>query len=283
MTVPLVKVPLVKVRRVMARRLLAFAVLAGFLGAGWALVLAEPGRPRFPEPPQVEYPTFEDEGRFTFARIRFRPTQWRLGPYSWGLDLKWNHDYPQAEQNFMRILTELTGVVPTEEGGNIVALDDPRLFEHPWAYLCEPGFWDPTEEELDNLRQFLAKGGFLVIDDFFDQGGRAFQWNNFQRQVQRLFPNVHLYPLDIDQPIFRIFFELEDLDFTDPEMPWFVPRIYGIFEDNDPTKRLLVVINYNLDIGDYWEWSDQEGVYPVHLTQKGFKLGVNYLLYGMTH
>ena len=251
--------------------------------AAMVSVAMEPQRFRFPAPPEVEYHSFDYDGRFTFARIKFRPTFWGFGDYHWGLDLKWNHDYPQAELNFMKILDELTGVVPQPDGGNILEISDPRLFQHPWAYLCEPGFWNPSEEDLAILREYLAKGGFLVIDDFFDQPGRTAQWSNFELQIKRLYPAVQLFKLDVDQPIFRSFFELDDLEFPDARMPWFTPHIYGIFEDNDPSKRLLSIINYNLDIGDYWEWSDTEGVYPLHLTEKGFKLGVNYVIYGMTH
>ena len=233
-------------------------------------------------PPQVEYPTYPYDHRFTFARIKFEPSEWGFGRYAWGLDLKWNHDYPQAEQNFSKVLTEITGIDANLEGGNLIELSDPRLFDYPWAYMCEPGFWTPTEDELDNLRQYLLRGGFLVIDDFFDSLGFTPQWNNFELQIRRLFPEASLVPLTVDQKPFRVFFDLEDLDFSDPTLFAFVPEMYGIFEDNDPSKRLLVAINYNMDIGDYWEWSDQ-GLYPVNMTEKGFRLGVNYLMYGLTH
>lgn len=244
-------------------------------------------QPRFfPEPPQVEYPEWDYDGRFTFARIKFTPTFWDFSPaYTWGLDLKWNHDYPEAEINFMKILDDLTDLGPRLDGGNILEISDPRLFEHPWAYLCEPGFWNPTDEEVATLRSYVLKGGFLVIDDFFlDFRSRQprHQWDNFERQIERLFPGVILYKLEADHPALRVFFELEDVDFTDtdPQFVNFDPVIYGVFEDNDPQKRLMVVVNWNLDIGDYWEWSDTS-LYPLHLTEKGFKLGVNYLMYGL--
>jgi hypothetical protein len=253
-----------------------------------ALQLATAEQPRyFPEPPQVEYPEWDYDGRFTFARIKFDPTFWGFSnAYTWGLDLKWNHDYPEAEINFMKILDDITGLSPRMEGGNILEISDPRLFEHPWAYLCEPGFWNPTDEEVAILRSYLLKGGFLVIDDFFmdyRSGQPRHQWDNFERQIERLFPGVILYPLDETHPSLRVFFELDDVDFTDREDPNFAafdPVIYGVFEDNDPQKRLMVAVNWNLDIGDYWEWSDT-GLYPLNLTEKGFKLGVNYLMYGL--
>ncbi len=235
-----------------------------------------------PSTPEVPYETYDYNGNFTFARIKFEPTTWGFGDYTWGLDLKWNHDYPQAEQNLVKILDEVTGIVPTMEGGNLIELNDPRLFEHPWAYLCEPGFWNPTEEELQNLRDYLNKGGFLVIDDFFDLRGGFFQWSNFERQMRRLFPEHSLVEMDISHPIFHNFFDLDDLDFSDPRLRVLHTGIYGIFEDNDPDGRLMIIANYNMDIGDFWEWSDT-GLYPIPLTQKGFRLGVNYVTYGLTH
>ncbi len=233
--------------------------------------------------PEVDFPVYPYDARFTFARIKFEPTEWGFNrAYTWGLDLKWNHDYPQAEQNFGKVLQDITKISVNLEGGNLIELDDPRLFDYPWAYLCEPGYWNPTEVQLAALRSYLLKGGFLVIDDFFDQPGFTPQWDNFDHQIKRLFPGSTLYPLRLDQPAFRVFFELQDLDFSDPSLPWFSPGMYGIFENNDPSQRMMVAINYNMDIGDYWEWSDQ-GLYPVNMTEKGFRLGINYLMYGLTH
>ncbi|HVS12777.1 MAG TPA: DUF4159 domain-containing protein [Thermoanaerobaculia bacterium] len=264
-------------------RAAVLALLAALLAGGVWAAIEQPWNA--PEPPQVEYPTWDYDGRFTFARVKFRPMVWGLSDaYAWNLDLKWNHDYPAAEIHFARIIEEITGVVPRLEGGNILEITDPRLFEHPWAYLCEPGFWNPTDEEARLLREYMLKGGFVVIDDFFDPiGWPKDQWNNFERVIQKVLPGVILYPLAAEDSIFHSFFDIEDLDFEDPEMMRFLPTIYGIFEDNDPKQRLMAVVNYNLDIGDYWEWSDSSFIYPRHLTEKGFKLGINYLMYSILH
>jgi len=236
------------------------------------------------QPPEVPYENFDYNGRFTFARIKFTPTLWGPGPFLWGLDLKWNHDYPYAEQNLMKILDELTLMGPTMGGGNILAADDPRLFEHPLAYLCEVGYWEPTDKEAESLRQYLLKGGFLIIDDFSDERMHGFQFRNFERQIDKVLPGVRLIELTETHRIFRDFFYVEDLDFTHPVLPYLETKFYGIFEDNDPAKRLMVIVNYNNDIGDYWEWSDQaDSWYPIDLTKRGFQLGVNYILYGLAH
>ncbi len=234
--------------------------------------------------PEVPYENQDYNGKFTFARIRFEPSVWGAGPFFWGLDLKWNHDYPWAEQNLMKILHELTMMEPTMESGNVVALDDPALFDYSVAYLCEPGFWEPTEKEAEALRGFLLKGGFLVIDDFSDSHPQGFQFRNFERQLELVLPGAKLIELDASSPIFGEFFVIEDLDFTHPSLPYLETLFYGVFEDNDPDGRLLMIVNYNNDVGDYWEWSDQEDSwYPIDLTQRGFQLGVNYILYGLAH
>jgi hypothetical protein len=234
--------------------------------------------------PDVPYENSPYDGDFTFARIKFEPTEWGPGPYFWGWDLKWNHDYPWAEQNLMNILEELTGIDANLDGGNIYATDDPELFEHPLAYLCEVGFWNPTESEARGLRQYLLKGGFLVVDDFADMYLRGPQFKNFERQMARVLPGHRLVELTPGHPVFQTFFRMESLDFTHPKLPYLDTLFYGIFENNDPGGRLMVIANYNNDIGDYWEWSDQpDSWYPVDLTKKGFQLGVNYVLYGLTH
>lgn len=228
--------------------------------------------------PDVPYENYPYNGRFTFVRVQFDPTRWGYGPYEWGLDLKWNHDYPTAERNLMTILEYYTSMSPNMDKGNIYRLDDSELFHYPWAYLCEVGFWKPTEKEAESLRQYLLKGGFLVVDDFI----RERQWYNFEEQMQRVLPGHRLVRLDESHPVFDSFFSIETLDFQHPTFPGVKPVYYGIFEDNDPDERLMVIANYNHDVGDYWEWSGT-GLFPIDISNEAFKLGVNYVIYGVTH
>ncbi len=161
-------------------------------------------------------------------------------------------------------------------GGNILTVDDPDLFRYPVAYLVEPGFWSLTPEEAETLRNYLLKGGFLIIDDF--AGG---QWFNFEQRMREVLPDGRLVRLDASHPIFHSFFDIERLDHRHPY--WnYAAEFYGIFEDNDPAKRLMVVVNYNNDIGESWEWSDT-GFIPIDLSNEAYKLGVNYIVYALTH
>lgn len=212
------------------------------------------------------------DGRFTFVRLMFDPA----GGSFFRRDLKWDHDYPRAERNFARILDEVSTVEPYLGGGNVLALDDPELFRYPVAYLSEPGFWTMTGSEAENLRRWLLKGGFLIVDDFVGD-----QWFGFRRAMDQLLPDHRLVELDADHPIFDSFFHIESLDFDHPNFRA-KAVFYGVFEGDDPEGRLMVVVNYNNDIGDYWEWSDS-GFVPIELSNEAYKLGVNYVVYAMTH
>ena len=222
------------------------------------------------EPP-VEATKLPYDGRFTFARVRFP-----LSEYAYG-DIKWSHDYPRAERHFMEILKELTTLRPTMGGGTVVDLSDPDLFKFPVAYLCEPGFWVPSDEDVAALATYLKKGGFLIVDDFPTR-----QWGNFDQVLQRVLPGARPVPLDPAHPIFDSFYHIDEADLSLGGYMSGRGQFLGVFEDDDPTKRLLMVINFNQDIGEFWEYSD-EGMFPVDLSNAAYKLGVNYVVYAMTH
>jgi len=220
------------------------------------------------------------DGRFTFARIKYRGYSHYSGREGPG----WSHDYPRAEVNLMRIMQEITTLRPFIEsplavGGNILALDDPELFKYPVAYLSEPGGWLPTDAEVLGLRNYLLKGGFLIIDDF-DGAGMSNDWMNFQQQMQRVLPAGRIVQLEETHPIFDSFFKIDlgALESTYRGRPTY----FAIFQDNDPKKRIIAIINYNNDVGEYWQWSGT-GFSPVPLTNEAYKLGVNYLIYALTH
>jgi hypothetical protein len=206
------------------------------------------------------------DGRFTFARIRYTEH------YSTG----WAFDYPAMERNLMTMVSELSTLQPHVDGSNIHTLDDPELLKYPVAYLSEPGYWIPDEREVAGLRTYLAKGGFLIVDDFMQR-----EWENFERQMRRVLPDARIDRLDGSEPIFDSFYHIESLDMPYPNRPYLRAEFLGIYEDNDPAKRMMVVINYNNDIGDYMEWSG-EGFWPVNITNDAYKLAINYLIYGMT-
>ncbi len=239
------------------------AALIVLLAVAAPLAWSQRGRGRTEILPNVEY-----DGKFTFARIR----------YTQGYRMSWSADYPAMERNFMSILSELSSIPLHKDASNVHTLDDPELFKYPVAYLTEPGYWYPTEAEATGLRTWLAKGGFLIVDDFYFQQ----QWDVFEQSMRAVLPNAQIVPLDISHPVFNSFFTIATLDgMTHPSSTAAKAQYLGIFENNDPSQRLQVVINFNNDIGDYMEWSG-EGWYPVNLSNDAYKFATNYVVYGLS-
>jgi len=220
---------------------------------------------------QAIVPNTPYDGRFTFVRIRYGPD---YGFASQGLP--WSHDYPSGEQHFMKIVNELSYLNPHTGETNILTFDDPELFKYPVAYLCEPGRWVMSDQEAAGLRAYLQKGGFVIVDDFHYQ-----DWANFEAQMSRVMPEARFSDLELSNQIFHSFFEIKTLDvpqYYDPP-----PAIFrAVYENNDPARRIMMMINYNTDISEFWEWSDT-GFKPIDESNEAYKLGVNYIIYGMTH
>lgn len=215
------------------------------------------------------------DGRATFVRLRWR-SDGRFSRGGWST--AWDHDYPRAEQHLSQILRELTLLDMRLDGSRILTLDDPELTRYPIAFMWEPGFWTLADSEAAAFRAWLRKGGFAVFEDF---DGRA-QWENFAEQMRRVLPGAQLVKLEPSHRIFDTFFAIHDIEAIVHPMSGIRPSYYGIYEDNDPAKRLMVVANFDNDVPEYWEWSG-EGLFPFSNTSEAYKLGVNYFIYGLTH
>ena len=207
------------------------------------------------------------DGRFSFARLRYQ--EYRSSG--------WAFDYPTMERNLMLMMQHVTALRPHVRASNIHNMDDPELMKYPIAYLSEPGYWMPNASEAAGLRTYLKKGGFLIVDDF-----RLNEWYNFERSMKMVLPDARIVRLTAAHPIFDSFFKVASLDMSYPHIPNLKAEFWGIHEDNDPKKRLMVVINYNNDIGDYMEHSGQ-GWWPVNTSNDAYKLAINYIVYGLTH
>jgi hypothetical protein len=216
------------------------------------------------------------DGRFVFIRLRYS-TRWDGFGHLGNGGIPWSHDYPDGEMHFMKIMEDITLLRPRTTGSNILDLDDPELFNYPVAYMAEPGFWTLTDRQAESFRAYLQKGGFVIFDDF-----RGYDWENLQEQMRRVLPNWHWVQLDGTHPIFHSFFEINDPLSLVPPYGGLPPSYWGIFENNDPKKRLVAIANVNNDISEYWEWSGT-GYAPVDLDNEAYKFGVNYVIYGMTH
>jgi uncharacterized protein DUF4159 len=229
--------------------------------------------------PNIAYDT-----RFTFVRINYTPTP---DGYWYGGWPAWAHGYPIAERNLMKIMNEVSFLGAHDDGVNTLTLDDPALGRYPIAYVIEFDWWAMTDAEAAALRSYLLKGGFLIVDDFKVRGFRTGGiggggWETFERNMRRVFPDARFVDMDPSHPIFHAFFEIKSLDNFPQAYIAGQPVFRGLYEDNDPARRLMIIVNYNTDISQYWEWSGR-GLRPFDETNEAYKLGVNYIVYGLTH
>jgi hypothetical protein len=219
------------------------------------------------------------DGRFTFARLKF-PT----GPggfYFGGLPA-WAHGYvslnqgSRAERNLVKILQSISDLQPHVDATAVVDVGSSDLFKYPVVYATEPGYMMLSDAEAKNLGDYLRKGGFVIFDDF-----RDYDWTSFEETMARVLPGERLVPLDVRHPIFHAFFDIKTLEFHQA-YDHGTPEFYGMSEGNDPNKPLQVIANFNNDVSQYWEYSDT-GFVPIDLSNEAYKLGVNYVIYSMTH
>jgi hypothetical protein len=218
------------------------------------------------------------DGRVTFARIKYS------GSYECGREGPgWSHDYPRTEEHFARILKEITTMRPFVESGPIVGsaivrLDEPDLFNYPIAYLSEPGGWNMNAAEMLGLKRYIERGGFIIFDDI--EGDPNPDYRNLLAQWQRVFPRSRPIKLNNDHPIFNSFFAV-DLKKIPSKMGRVDAEYLGFFEDNDPRKRMVAIIDNYADVGEFIQWSD-EGFSPTPANE-AYKLWVNYFVYALTH
>jgi hypothetical protein len=217
------------------------------------------------------YDNVEYNGRFTFSRIRYGG-----GGFGRGRGAAWAHDYPDADLNLPAVLSEISSIHPNLGRSNVFDLEDDAIFQHPILYISEPGDWTISEHGVRNLREFLLKGGFLIADDF-----EADQWNNFAYCFKLAMPEYEFIKLDVKHPIFRSFFAIDKLDTPHP-LVRVEPNYIGVFENNDPAGRMIAIINHNNDLAEYWERSGT-GFFAMDPTNGAFKLGINYVVYALTH
>jgi hypothetical protein len=218
------------------------------------------------------YPNTEYNGLYTFTRVAYAGS---FGNRRGG-GSSWSHDYPDADRNMSTILRELTGVRANLQGTNVFTLDDPEIFKYPILYISEPGYWYMNDTEEASLRKYIERGGFLIFDDF-----ERDQINNLIRNMERVLPGFELIGIGEEHPIFGTFFKVDDLYIPHPLVP-VTPQYWAIFVDNDPKKRMIAILNHDNDLAEYWEFSHR-GFFPVDLTNEAYKIGVNEIIYALTH
>jgi hypothetical protein len=214
---------------------------------------------------------------FHFTRMAYS------GNRDWGRD-SWTTDYPSAEYHFTRGVKRLTRVDIGEQA-RMLRLTDDALFDYPWLYAVEVGRWYLDETDAARLREYLLRGGFLMTDDF--HGSR--QWASFMDSMQRVFPDRPVVEIPEDDEVLHVLYDLDQR----VQIPGIAALRYGVTYEQDGVQphwrgiyddsgRLMVAINFNMDLGDAWELAD-EPYYPENMTALAYRFAVNYVVYAMTH
>lgn len=224
---------------------------------------------------------------FTFCRIRYSSHSYRRG---------WDTDYPESDHNFSIRLSQLTTIeVNRDERGEIVHvvkdLTDADLYDYPFIYMLEVGALSFSPTERERLRDYLLRGGFLLVDDFWGEQ----EWANWEYEISEVFPpeEYPMEPIPSDHEIFRTVFHLDGV----PQVPalnhWVrtrttyerydaqEPHLYGI---EDKNGRLMVVVAHNTDLGDGWEreaWDEE--YFREFSAKRAYPMGINIVVYAMTH
>lgn len=186
----------------------------------------------------------------------------------------WTHNYPDSERHLNEMLAEVTTVNVERMSYRIVALGSDEVFKYPFAYVSEPGEMDMTEVELENFRQYIDRGGFVVVDDF--DGDHIV---NLRNQVRKAFPDRELIPVGVNHPAFHAFYDTESLEIFAPYVTGGRPEYYGLLnKDGD----LGMIALWNNDLANFWDWIDQAR-YPLEPSSEAFRMGVNFVIYAMSH
>ena len=219
-------------------------------------------------------------GEFEFVRLAYSGNRYARS----NRGQAWRTDWPDAEHHFLRGVNRLTAVDAADEGLVMIPLDA-DIFDYPWIYAVEVGYWHLNDQEAARMRDYLLRGGFLVVDDFHG----SFEWAMFKASMDRVFPDRPIVDIAEGDEAFHVLYDLDQRIQIPSRMfiysgqTWerdgVTPHWRGIYDDQG---RLMVAINHNMDIGDAWEHADWPD-YPENMTALAYRFGINYLIYAMTH
>lgn len=230
--------------------------------------------PRHPRMAPGELP-----GLYPFYWTRAIYSGWRRG---WGQS--WAIDFPKGDQQFILVLKRLVRL-DAYDWDNAVRLDDPNLRRFPVLYAVEVGGMELTEPEVEGLRGYLDAGGFLIVDDFWGNEWLAWEYN-----IRRVYPDRPMVDIGLDHPIYSAYYNIDEIKqvpargrgiYGRPTEECYgcFPAVRGIYDDNG---RLMVIINWNTDLGDAWEWAEDPS-YPLEYSTYAYEMGANMIVYAMSH
>lgn len=196
----------------------------------------------------------------------------------------WATDFPKGDRQFLVVLQRLVRL-NAYDWENAISLADPDLRRFPVIYAVEVGRMDLSEEEVEGLRGYLDAGGFLIVDDFW--GPR--EWDNFEYNIRRVYPDRPIVDIGLDHPIYRAYYNIDKVvqvpaigrGVYGPTAECYgcYPAVRGMYDD---WGRLSVVINFNTDLGDAWEWAEDPR-YPLEYSTYAYEMGANMIVYAMSH
>jgi len=229
------------------------------------------------------------EAEFHMARLIYesgsgRGAFWGNG---WGRRGWWAIDYPSAEFHLIRGLRRLTRLDVADDSFHVRAIDE-RIFDYPWLFAQQVGRWTLSDAETSLIREYLDRGGFLLVDDFHG----TYEWAVFTEAIQRVLPGYPIVEIPESDVLLHIHYDLDERTQIPGERHLYLgpggqvlaqlegpPHWRGIY---DQKGRLMVAINFNMDMGDAWEHAD-DPFYPEPMTALAYRFGVNYVIYAMTH
>ncbi len=230
------------------------------------------------DPHPINTNRFANQYEFAFARLVYRGND----DNGWGP--RWRVDWPEAETHLLEGINRLTRVNNRSEGV-LVKLSDDSIFDFPWMYAVEVGSLSLNDDEAKRLREYCLRGGFLMVDDFHG----PFEWANFAYTMRKVFPDRDIIELKDDNTIFHVLYDLPEKKQIPGLRPlrsgrtWErggnIPHWRAILDDDG---RIMVAINFNMDLGDAWEHADWPE-YPEPYSAMAYRFAINYVLYAMTH
>lgn len=245
----------------------------------------------------------EKAGQFTFVRAMYESSGGEGEAYYYFEGRLWNRwetDYPEADQNFLVRMAELT-TIQVNPKPLAIGLADDKLLQYPFLYMCDPGWQSLTKPEVEGLRAFLNRGGFLWVDDFWGDG----EWDNFELNMKEVFPELEWREIPSEHPILNMVFPLKECPQIPAKIFWDMgwtetydnPNVHrypsggiaGVENVNfrglwdDKTGRLMAVASHNSDIGDGWEREAESSEYFEIFSTKSYAIGINIIVYAMTH
>lgn len=226
-----------------------------------------------------------DGSEFVFARLIYEEG---LSSFrGFGRRGNWSVDWPKADKQFIFAVDRMSNVRVVLDQDIAIEIMDPKLFDYPLVYALEVGRgMNFSPEQAERLREYMARGGFVVIDDFWG----TIQWQNFYRELKKVFPDREPEEVPLSHPLFHSFFDISEIlqvpgvedgcrGGPTYQADGYTPYVLAIYDDD---RRPMMIINHNTDLGDAWEWADRQ-CYPNEYANYAFRVGINWIVYSMTH